>query len=629
MSDKEKMSNEDWKKLEDQAYFELCQIIAEAMQLQDKELLDYRIASWKNKYKKLLDRPSTNSKSDFKKRIEFLLNQYYSSVTQYILKQLQKREQEKLKNQSKAMRELHNLIRDTNDLTLLNKKIDKWKKKYPISRFLNMYQKRISTLTREKNIEANTFDQESAFKDLVDITKKIGTIDELNKKVDEWEKKYSINNKFKISDFKDTGKESQVNRFVSEDFLTSIARDDSKPEDQENKQDNNINQENDNSYSSLSVQKSAYLSLLSTSKSLNNVDEMFKWVYKYNNVKFNDKYKELILRATNLNYSPVFLNKMERPNINVLSSSLSFDEYQNISDIKRYAIISYFNLLLPPEKSKSNNFFNKSVLQILASKSDKAKNSENQNSSYTSIEDLINSGIEISLKDGNRVVEESIEESAEIATDRTVSEDKSNDEKFHKINPDEIYIKNDNTVKENKDNNVIIELRKDDKQNNTTNILNASTIDDERRKKPEGLEKQVDYEDVEVINGPAPELSETMKKEIPSVTEETTLEKESKAPAEEEKEEISIKYSIIENAGDFTSSNPDNSSIEKDLDENYDYDKVIVFSPLFFATINRLSEQAEAIDKIDDITTQHIEHLQYSNDKNINLDRQFEMKKNI
>ena len=74
MSDKqvkEKIDKEELKRLEEQAYFELCQIIAEALQLQDIELLDIRIATWKKKYKKLLDSPYS---SNFKKRIEFLLN---------------------------------------------------------------------------------------------------------------------------------------------------------------------------------------------------------------------------------------------------------------------------------------------------------------------------------------------------------------------------------------------------------------------------------------------------------------------------------------------------------------------------------------------------------------------------
>ena len=157
MADNKKVQEEDLKKLEDEAYFELCQIIAEAMELQDVDLLNARIASWKNKYKKLLDRPSTNSRSDFKKRIEFLLNQYYSEVTKYILSQLKLNEEKKIKNQSKALTELYTIIRDTNDYDLLKKKVKKWEEKYPVSGFLKMYQKRIHLYTRDKNLRENAY----------------------------------------------------------------------------------------------------------------------------------------------------------------------------------------------------------------------------------------------------------------------------------------------------------------------------------------------------------------------------------------------------------------------------------------------------------------------------------------
>ena len=120
-----KAEKEELKKLEDEAYFELCQIIAEAIQLQDIELLDYRIASWKNKYKKLLDNPSP----EFKKRIEYLINEYYSSVTQYIQSQIKFNENKKIENQSKALRELYVIIRDTDDLKTLEKKVNAWKEK--------------------------------------------------------------------------------------------------------------------------------------------------------------------------------------------------------------------------------------------------------------------------------------------------------------------------------------------------------------------------------------------------------------------------------------------------------------------------------------------------------------------
>ena len=179
MGNSKKIQEEDLKKLENEAYYELCQIIAEAMEYQDVGLLDTRIAAWKSKYKKLLDRPSTNSKSDFKKRIEFLLTQYYSSVTQYILGQLKLNEEKKVANQAKALRELYSIIRDTNDYDLLKKKVAKWKEKYPVSGFLKMYQKRIELYSRDKNLRENAFKQEEAFSDLVNITKIHGTLDEL------------------------------------------------------------------------------------------------------------------------------------------------------------------------------------------------------------------------------------------------------------------------------------------------------------------------------------------------------------------------------------------------------------------------------------------------------------------
>ena len=50
---KDEKINEDLKRLEDQAYYELMQIIAEAMYTQDIRLLNDRISSWKTKYKKL------------------------------------------------------------------------------------------------------------------------------------------------------------------------------------------------------------------------------------------------------------------------------------------------------------------------------------------------------------------------------------------------------------------------------------------------------------------------------------------------------------------------------------------------------------------------------------------------
>ena len=351
-----KAEKEELKKLEDEAYNELCQIIAEAMITQDIVLLDQRIVYWKKKYKKLLD-SNTSASQNFKKRIEYLLNEYYSEITQYILKQIRKNEQKKLENQGKAMRKLRYIIDDTNDLSLLKKKVKEWEDKYPISGFLNMYQKRIKVYTSEKYLKEHSFDQEMAFHDLYYITKLSRTYDELKDEVEKWEDKYSINNKFKLDDF--INHQSDINRYTSDEYLKSIAH-----------ADNSDNQdlilpEGKISDSSLSKQSAAYSSLISIAKKPNNINEIFDWVYKYNSIEFNDEYKNLILSnsAIYLDYSPTYLSTLSVPKIN-LSNSLSFEEYQKIDEIKKYVVISYFNLLLPPERRMSNNYFDEHIEKI-------------------------------------------------------------------------------------------------------------------------------------------------------------------------------------------------------------------------------------------------------------------------
>ena len=391
-----KAEKEELKKLEDEAYFELCQIIAEAVQLQDIELLDYRIASWKNKYKKLLDNPSP----EFKKRIEYLLNEYYSSVTQYIQSQIKFNENKKIENQSKALRELYVIIRDTDDLKTLEKKVNAWKEKYPKDKFLKMYQSKYEHMTSKRNLRENAFDQEMAFKDLVEITKHTGTFEEFAREREQWENKYSIHDKFELDDF--IKHQSDIKRYTSDEYLHSISRD------EEHKENNNSTtfettelakepkqeEQSQKVYSDLAKQASAYTALLAISQKPNNVNEMFKWVYKNSSIKFNDKYKELILNATYLDYSPSYLNKLRTPGLNVNNKSLSYEEFKEMDDIKRYAIISYFNLLLPPDKAISNGFFNSCINTVYA-KSEKAKYT---NSSLNEInQENLKDGIEIKL----------------------------------------------------------------------------------------------------------------------------------------------------------------------------------------------------------------------------------------
>ena len=671
MSNTNDINDKDLKRLEDEAYFELRQIIEEAMQLQDIELLNSRIASWKNKYKKLLDRPSTSSKSDFKKRIEFLLNQYYSSVTQYILNQLKLKEEKKIQNQAKALRELYNTIKNTNDYDLLKKKVKKWKEKYPVSGFLRMYQKRVELYTRDKNLRENAFKQEEAFRDLVDITKKHATLDELKEEVELWEKKYSINNKYSIDDF--IKHQSDVKRFISDEFLISIARDDPKSNVIDENEIDLETEYNNKSFSNLSVQANSYAALLAISRSPNNVNEMFRWVYKNSHIKFNDTYKELILSATYLNYSPTYLNKLPKPKMDMSKSSLSFDEYKNMDNIKRYAIISYLNLLLPPDKAISNDYFNKHI-QVIYSKSERARVANHIKDDSTSMENVNNSGIEIPLTLSNQNIDSSvpkedlelniieekpIKENDDSIVISSAKEDKDksdaiidildiesdifkNDE-ISQINEQDSYIQDE--VHNLADNEKENENEINDKSNykyditiktDTENVINIDDDSDENKVNvvyEEPKTQSLDLEDLDDTKGTTYIEPEQNDSSLDLDTDDETLSnddediididnnsdgKEVNVIYEEPKTE-SLDSEDLDDTKEPTYMEPEqnDSVIDLDTDEEtlssdnpkseFDYATIVTLSPMFFSAINNYDKQAVLINHIDSTVTKYIE----------------------
>lgn len=567
-----KAEKEELKKLEDEAYFELCQIIAEAMQEQSIELLNYRIASWKDKYKKLLDNPSPN----FKKRIEYLLTEYYSSVTQYIQSQIKFNENKKIENQSKALRELYVIIRDTDDLKTLEKKVNAWKEKYPKDKFLKMYQSKYEHMTSKRNLRENAFDQEIAFKDLIEITKHTGTFEEFAREREQWENKYSIHDKFELDDF--IKHQSDIKRYTSDEYLHSISRD------EEPKENSNLTasetteapkkteqeEQPQKVYSDLAKQASAYTALLAISQKPNNVNEMFKWVYKNGSIKFNDKYKELILNATYLDYSPTYLNKLRTPGLNVNNKSLSYEEFKEMDDIKRYAIISYFNLLLPPDKAISNGFFNSCINTVYA-KSEKAKYT---NSSLNEInQENLKDGIEIKLSKSDAEQELDLPElkkqeipDTEVEKVSTSTAEEKQEESIDSAKklqedlptePEELtteHIKKDEVKKEDEDSQSFV------KENNTPTV------------------------DLEVEEEPS-------KEELFSLTEKAVEEPRIDVPLDNSFEEP-----VVEEAKEVENVEP----------EPLQQEQIIAVSPLLFSAINYKSKQADAVEKIDEHVNEYV-----------------------
>lgn len=647
-----KAEKEELKKLEDEAYFELCQIIAEAMQLQDIELLDFRIASWKNKYKKLLDNPSP----EFKKRIEYLLNEYYSSVTQYIQSQIKFRENKRIENQSKALRELYVIIRDTDDLKTLEKKVDAWKQKYPKDKFLKMYHSKYERMTSRKNLKENAFNQEMAFNDLVDITKHTGTFDDFSRERKQWEDKYSIHDKFELDDF--IKHQSEVKRYTSDEYLHSISRDEEPKEndnsttfDETTELSKEAKQEGQPQqiYSNLAKQASAYSALFAISKKSNNVNEMFKWVYKNSSIKFDDKYKELILNATYWDYSPTYLSKLKIPGLNINNKSLSYEEFKEMDDIKRYAIISYFNLLLPPDRAISNNFFN-ACINTVYTKSEEAKHT---NSSLNEIsQENLKNGIEIKLSKSDAEQELDLPELKkqnipdtdikETSTSKIEEKQEEDTEPEKKLQED-LSVKQENSsyntpVTSEPSNSIEVPVKEVAVSEPSENIdelalkkklpekeiLTISKPTEEKiaERKPitsnEPMEEKIiEEKPVKTIkNEPLEKLSNNKDPQtIPIEDDSTTLNIEEKSSKEGL---LNSLENVVEKAPEkevpsTESFIPQEETISEELEVNEDskpkqlqQSQIITISPLLFSAINYKAKQAEAVEKIDEHVNEYV-----------------------
>lgn len=647
-----KAEKEELKKLEDEAYFELCQIIAEAMQLQDIELLDFRIASWKNKYKKLLDNPSP----EFKKRIEYLLNEYYSSVTQYIQSQIKFRENKRIENQSKALRELYVIIRDTDDLKTLEKKVDAWKQKYPKDKFLKMYHSKYERMTSRKNLKENAFNQEMAFNDLVDITKHTGTFDDFSRERKQWEDKYSIHDKFELDDF--IKHQSEVKRYTSDEYLHSISRDEEPKEndnsttfDETTELSKEAKQEGQPQqiYSNLAKQASAYSALFAISKKSNNVNEMFKWVYKNSSIKFDDKYKELILNATYWDYSPTYLSKLKIPGLNINNKSLSYEEFKEMDDIKRYAIISYFNLLLPPDRAISNNFFN-ACINTVYTKSEEAKHT---NSSLNEIsQENLKNGIEIKLSKSDAEQELDLPELKkqnipdtdikETSTSKIEEKQEEDTEPEKKLQED-LSVKQENSsyntpVTSEPSNSIEVPVKEVAVSEPSENIdelalkkklpekeiLTISKPTEEKiaERKPitsnEPMEEKIiEEKPVKTIkNEPLEKLSNNKDTQtIPIEDDSTTLNIEEKSSKEGL---LNSLENVVEKAPEkevpsTESFIPQEETISEELEVNEDskpkqlqQSQIITISPLLFSAINYKAKQAEAVEKIDEHVNEYV-----------------------
>ena len=373
-----KNEKEELKIDEEKAYLELCQIIAEAIQTQDINLLQYRVNEWKRKY------PYEKFSKNLKAKIDYLLNQYYSELINSILKTIKEQKEKKEFNQHKALVKLYKIIKETNDIKELTKKVDKWKKEYPIDSFLDMYKNRAKKFTSKKYLEENSFDTERAFYDLYHLLKVNATYQELQDKVNIWEKNYSIGEKYSEKDFKKH--ENEVKRFLDEEYLYSIAK-------EEEKEDTLAKRE-----TSISIQTASYNALIKVLEK-GNMAKIVEWIYKNRNITFGDFYKEQIISKTTFKYPMSMLDNSSLM-MNLEERGLSFEEYTHINESRKYIITSFIKHLMKDKKIDDASFqivFNKSQeARYLSLKQEQVKPTDTH---LTNKKDETSSTIVIDLKE--------------------------------------------------------------------------------------------------------------------------------------------------------------------------------------------------------------------------------------
>ncbi len=349
MSDNKK--NEKIEIDEEKAYLELCQIIAEALQTEDINLLQIRVEQWKKKY------PYNKFSKNLKAKIDYLLNQFYSEVIIQILKSIKTNNEKKEFNQRKALTKLYKIIKETNDIKDLNKKVDNWKKEFPVDDFMDMYKKRVKKFTSKKYLEENAFDTDKAYYELYYTLKTNATYDELKDKVSIWEKNYNIGDKYSTDDFKKHT--SDVKKFLDDEYIYFLAKEDEKEDTLSQKE------------TTVAIQTASYAKLMEVLEK-GNLGKTVEWIYRNRNIKFGNYYKEKIISNIAFKY-PFSTLSNNNLKLNLNERGLSFYEYQNINESRKYLITAFlFNLM-------HDTTLNEQTFQTAFNKSEYAKIGQKSN----------------------------------------------------------------------------------------------------------------------------------------------------------------------------------------------------------------------------------------------------------
>lgn len=331
---------------EEEAFYELCEIIEMARQTGNYSRFQNDLAQWKKHY------PIELFSDKYKSKIKYMLSEEFldSILKNYLaFERYSKLDPNK---QLDKFRKIFSKAEQHKDPKKLDADLEAFYKDYPLEylkeKFPHIVARLISKSNREKLLEK--FDSREAYEEFIGLiynTENFSSLSDLEETLKPLREKYPL------EDFSDEYR-SKLADLLKEDSLKKIFETSNEATSLEFSDLDNgtiITLEDEKALAQTSGtlnQKTAYFELLEIMKNPNDFNSVFNWTYKYMKYinKFDDYHKGLIISTLTPYYK---IPKQHDYRIPIMDSQsndyLSFSEYQSMDDIKKESILQYLAII--------------------------------------------------------------------------------------------------------------------------------------------------------------------------------------------------------------------------------------------------------------------------------------------
>ena len=337
---------------EQEAYFMLCEIFANAQATKDYARFQSDLENWKKHF------PIDLFSEDLKKKIKYMLSKEFLET---ILKDFIAFDELSKKDPSVGLEKLHKILdraEKNKDRKLLDKDLDSLYKEYPLKFLKDKYPHLVPMLISKTHINKilEKFDSADAYKELTKITEHPESFENANEyktAIEEYKKLYPT------CDFNDSYK-SLVEKLVSENLedkkllelfpISELDLKDGEVISLDGK--NNINL----------FEKDAISEFLDiANKDINNIDGLYAWTSKYSRYinTFTDGSKNAIVTALSKRYYKELptTSNYHIHSLNDVEENMSIEEsMKNIESMKKDTVLQVLGILSDGNTLTDNDF---------------------------------------------------------------------------------------------------------------------------------------------------------------------------------------------------------------------------------------------------------------------------------